>query len=106
MPEPQSLPTLEVLDQSAIDIGPVGQATGASSHLGGSPNARPGPDQRTEGSGGKATVADHPTRNTRQAVDQPWRHYQFVCPARGHGEGHCPAVALGDHAGLGAIAAA
>lgn len=98
-------PAPKVLDQTAIGVGSVRAGDWCATALRRGRRTRAQvPDQRAEGIGGEAMVADHPTRDIRQAVDQPRRHWQLVCLARRHGEGHRPTAALGDHASLGPVA--
>ena len=64
------------------------------------------PDPLAEGVGGVAAVADHPTGHVaRQTIQQFRRHRQFMCLAGREREGNGAPTTVGDHAGLGAIAA-
>src|SRR5690349_24371698 len=64
------------------------------------------PDQLPERVGAVAAVAHHPQRHAREAAEEPRRERQLVRLARRERERDRPAPAVGDHARLGAEAAA
>ncbi len=58
-----------------------------------------------EGVAAVAAVGDDPDRHAGQACEQRHGVGQFVCLAGCEGEGDGPPGAVGDYAGLGAVAA-
>ncbi len=64
------------------------------------------PDVLSESMAAVAAVGDDPTRHTGQLVQERQGVRQFVGLSGCQGEGNGPSGAVGDHAGLGAEAAA
>src|SRR4051794_31515555 len=64
------------------------------------------PDQLAEGVRAVAAIADDPQRHAGELVEEPGRQRQLVRLARGQREGDRAAPPVGDHARLGAEAAA
>src|SRR3954452_6522932 len=97
----------QALDAVAIVVDPARAGDGRLVALG--RDRRPGalvPDELAERVRGIAFVADNPARNIGQAIDQILGQGKFMSLTGRQGEADRPADAVGDHASLGAIAAA
>src|SRR4051795_5178124 len=97
----------QAFDAVAIVVDPAWAGHGRFVFLG--RDRRPGalvPDELAERVRGIALVADDPSRDIRQAIDQILGQGEFMSLTWGQSEADRPAGTIGDHAGLGAIAAA
>src|SRR4051795_3153616 len=97
----------QAFDAVAIVVDPAWAGHGRFVFLG--RDRRPSalvPDELAERVRGIALVADDPSRDIRQAIDQILGQGEFVGLTWGQSEADRPAGTIGDHAGLGAIAAA
>src|SRR4051795_9553340 len=97
----------QALDTVAIVVDPAWAGHGRFVFLG--RDRRPGtlvPDELAERVRGIALVADDPAGNVGQALDQILGQGEFMGLTWGQSEADRPAGTIGDHAGLGAVAAA